>query len=265
MSKIDANETMAKVVEMIKAEDFQLSDLVYRKLFLTAKDAPSRKWSWLNQAAMAQNNTGDARTFAQWIAVKRHVKKGAKAFYIWAPNLKTVKETKEGRTEEKQKMYGFRPVCVFRYEDTEGEPLPEYEMELANLPLIGLSKEMGISVKSAPTSGNYAGYFNPAAAEIVLCTDDPSTWLHELSHAIDKKLCAEFNKDYAAGELVAETSAAVLLALFGLPNDIRTHSDYVRHYAEKDFLKAFNAVMGRIQAVVEFVVEYQEAKAEATA
>ena len=50
---------------------------------------PSDRWSFFNRLIMLMN-TEDARGFRQWKQVGRHVKKGAKAFYILAPvrNLK---------------------------------------------------------------------------------------------------------------------------------------------------------------------------------
>jgi len=91
---------------------------------------------------MFMNDTEDARGFRQWQKVGRRVKKRAKAFYILTPVRKKV-PVKVKREEERvndngeievveieetilvDKLVGFKPVPVFRYEDTEGEPLPE--------------------------------------------------------------------------------------------------------------------------------------------
>jgi len=266
MDKKSAQDSMADMVARIKAEDFSLSEVVSRKVFRRAPDAPSRKWSWLNQVAMIAENTADARTFNQWKEVGRTVKKGSHAFPIWAPNIKTVTEEKDGKEEKVDRLFGFRTLPVFAYESTEGEEIPAYHMELDTLPLVDIAKHLGVSVMTAPAAGQYYGVFKPFAQQITLCTNDPSTWLHELSHAIDFHLHkAEALTGYAAGELVAETCAAIFLDLFGLPNDLRRHSEYLRHYAEKDFLRAFNAVMNRIEAVVMYVVNFQEKAKEVSA
>lgn len=103
---------------------------------------PSDAWSFFNRLIMYMHDTCDARGFRQWRQAGRHVKKGAKAFYILAPIRKKI-PVKVKKEEEKvnengevevveieetiyvDKLVGFKPIPVFRYEDTEGEPLPE--------------------------------------------------------------------------------------------------------------------------------------------
>ena len=53
--------------------------------------------------------------------MNRYVKKGAKAFHIFVPYIKAVEDEETG--EETQVLKGFLSKPVFRYEDTEGEPL----------------------------------------------------------------------------------------------------------------------------------------------
>jgi hypothetical protein len=69
-------------------------------------------------------DTKDARGIRQWNKVNRYVKKGSKGFYILVPNIKKIEDEEAG--EERKVLVGFLARPVFRYEDTDGEPL-EYE------------------------------------------------------------------------------------------------------------------------------------------
>jgi hypothetical protein len=66
--------------------------------------------------------------FKRWTEVNRHVKRGAKAFYILRPI--TVKLHDQLDEDGKPKTFQrFKPIkSVFRLEDTEGDPLPEIEL-----------------------------------------------------------------------------------------------------------------------------------------
>ena len=87
-----------------------------KKIFVTRSDSkPSSSWSFCNQFIMILNGTCDARGFKQWKTVGRRVIKGKRAFYILAPCFAKIKENEE----EKQILYGFKSVPVFRLEDTE--------------------------------------------------------------------------------------------------------------------------------------------------
>ncbi len=116
-------------------------------------DIPADKWSFLNRVLMYLNETEDARGFRQWKQAGRYVKKGSKAFYILAPMLKKITaekslESGEKVKEEKQILAGFRAVPVFRFEDTEGEPIIREEYK-ANIPyeFNGIIQELGLKVQ----------------------------------------------------------------------------------------------------------------------
>ncbi|MBP3232797.1 MAG: hypothetical protein J6M33_10990, partial [Anaerovibrio sp.] len=86
---------------------------------------PSDCWSIGNQILQLIQHTEDARGFRQWKDVGRSVIKGRKAIHILAPMTFKVKKTNPvtGEEEERIVITGFRPISVFRYEDTEGEEL----------------------------------------------------------------------------------------------------------------------------------------------
>ena len=77
---------------------------------------PAAKWSLCNRTLMFFAGTSDARGFIQWMRAGRHVKKGAKAFFILAPKI-SKRENDEG--EEETFLSGFLAVPVFRMEDTD--------------------------------------------------------------------------------------------------------------------------------------------------
>ena len=86
---------------------------------------PSDKWSLGNQILQMIQHTDDARGFKQWQEVGRNVIKGRKAIHILAPLTHKVKKLNPdtGLEEERIVIVGFRPIPVFRYEDTEGKEL----------------------------------------------------------------------------------------------------------------------------------------------
>jgi hypothetical protein len=117
----EAMETLLKIFKEDNLE--KVARAVFR-----GGDIPADKWSFLNRVLMCLNDTEDARGFRQWQQVGRFVKKGSKAFYIIGPVTKKITEEKSlesGETvrEEKQIIAGFKGIPVFRFEDTEGEPI----------------------------------------------------------------------------------------------------------------------------------------------
>ncbi len=95
------------------------------QVFVHRKDnVPCRAWSWRNQLITALHGHPDARGFRQWEQVGRHVKKGAKAFYILSPCMKTVEE--KGTGDKKKVIYGFKGTAVFGFDQTDGKLLPSW-------------------------------------------------------------------------------------------------------------------------------------------
>ena len=119
-----------------------ISNFMNKSLF--GADVPMIKWSMLNQLACFIAGTQDARGYRQWQRIGRYVIKGKKAIWILAPNMAKIKKTHQEeievdglietveREEEVQKLFGFKTVPVFRYEDTDGEPL-EYEQRIQRI------------------------------------------------------------------------------------------------------------------------------------
>jgi antirestriction protein ArdC len=261
-------------------EGGNLPELIATSWLAAKADTPSAKWSLGNRVAMIAQGTQDARGFNQWKEVGRKVRKGAKAIYILGPCfVKRSKETaskadasgKETAAKDSElALVGFRGVPVFRFEDTEGEPLQasEYTPE-ALPPLQEVAERIGVQVSYSPKLANFLGRYIPQGKLIELCTHDAATWFHELAHAVDdylgsmKRARTKQDAAYKDGEVVAEFTAAALCHLYGIRyehNALR----YISHY-RKDAAKAVNRLFARIEAVLGFILETETADTEAQA
>ena len=92
--------------------------------------------------------------------------------------------------EKVEKLAYFKSVPVFRFEDTDGEPL-DYEMnniDLLSHPLLDVLNDLDITINVGPTFNGEYGSFCPSTKEIRLCTDSEQTFLHELSQEAEALL-----------------------------------------------------------------------------
>jgi len=264
-----------------------VSELVLRR---QAGDsgAPSSKWSISNQMLMLIHGTHDARGFKQWLAVGRRVKKGGKAFSILAPWFLPAAgigpggeagQTDYGEGGEAARVLrGFNPVPVFRFEDTEGDPLETYDYSPPSAPpLLDVAASMGIVVEYAPGEGGHLHGFYRHGQEreqIVLMDHSDGTFWHELAHAAharvlgwDKMHQRErgtrelFHRDKAAKEVVAEVSAAAIARLYGLDYSGNAWSYLKGYIAGKGGLRLVIGLLNEIAKVVTLIFEYAEGPA----
>ncbi|MCP3893919.1 MAG: antirestriction protein, partial [Bacteroides sp.] len=224
-------------------------------------DSPSENWSLLNRIAMITARTCDARTFKQWQKVERKVSKGSKAIHILAPIVKGYKtEDENGEEEKRQYISGFKALPVFRYEDTEGEPLIEAQVE-QSLPLLSRAQEWGITVTNAPGNEFYLGYYQQDREVIALATPSESVFFHELAHAAHKKVLTELTPGQdPLQEIVAELSAAALCRMVGKnPEDTTGNSyQYIKRYAEELEMSPYRAcmkVLAQTQKVLSLILD----------
>ncbi len=219
------------------------------KAFISAEEIPSSSWSLGNQVLMLFSGTTDARGYRQWEQVRRHVKKGSKAIYILIPMQKRIKDKNE---EDKTIVIGFRGMPVFRYEDTEGEPLQEYAPKVLP-PLFDLAAKNGIDVKWENTRHGEYGSIDPKRKEIVLSTEAPDTFLHELVHWYDNKNIKLKLKQDPEQETVAQLGACVLAKMYGYDSENYTWN-YIATYAKTDSPeevgRACFKVLSRVQKAI---------------
>jgi hypothetical protein len=155
------------------------------QVFIHRKDnVPCRSWSWRNQLLVALHGHADARGFRQGGHVRRHVRKGEKAFHILSPCVKTFVDEETG--EDKKVLYGFRGTPVFGLGQTDGESLPPRDPAidawLKSLPLREVADAWGLGVESF--NGRRASYLGRIGhgRGIALGVKNLSTWAHEMVH-----------------------------------------------------------------------------------
>jgi hypothetical protein len=156
------------------------------------------------------------------------VKKGAKSFYILAPLV--VKK------DDEERLIGFKPVAVFRAEDTDGQPLDYQSHQLPELPLMDKANEWGVNVKAVPGNYQYYGFFSQARKEIGLATPDECVFFHELSHAGHCRIVGGLKPGQdPMQEVVAELCGAALCRLVGKSGGkyFGNAYRYIGRYAEK--------------------------------
>ena len=223
---------------------------------------PSDKWSIGNRVLQLLQHTEDARGYKQWQAVGRQVKKGSHAIHILAPMTFKVKEKDALTGEEKEKVVvkGYRPIPVFRYEDTEGDALPyDHAYEPASRPtFFDVAAKMGIDVAYQPLKSNYLGCYKLSTNSIRLCAEDAVVYYHELAHAVHATFVDLRVFDRAKAEVVAEFSALVLANIAGIEGYEGQGLDYIEHYAQdhtpSSALKEIFSVLNDVEAIVNKVL-----------
>lgn len=251
-------QTTQKLLDMI--ESGNLPDYIARSVIQRKGGAiPSDYWSLGNRLLMLVHGTEDARGFRQWEQAGRKVKKGSRAFHILAPV--TVKKPKD--TEDGEEFYfvivGFKAVPVFRSQDTEGEPLPDYTPEDCSLPpLLEVAEHFGLSVEYKPFTGDAYGSYGVNSRQIALMSEDAPVFFHELAHAVHGTFRELKGGQHAEQEIVAETVAAALSVLYGYEGYLQSSVDYIKHYSKQtDPLKAIMGVLSDVQSVMDLILQVE--------
>lgn len=264
------NFTINKVVELFKIGNVPKSIALIT--FPPYKDIPSSNWSLLNRLIMISSDTSDSRGFKQWAEINRYPKKGSKAFHILAPKMRKYKKKEKDNDESQEKkaeedkpkliVTGFVPIPVFRYEDTEGDPVDYTPIELPDFPLIEKAYQWDIDVKGITFHGEFFGKYRQGLGEqIRLATPCESVFFHELAHAAHKRVKGELKGgQIPQQEIVAELSAQVLAQLVGteVESTLGNSYKYIKKYAmemEKDIDRACLSVIGDVEKVLNLILE----------
>ena len=257
------DDAVQNIMEMFKDQNFpqQLSITIIRK----SKDAPeipSDHWSILNRMLMVMvGRTLDARTFKQWEAAERHVKKGAKSFRIIAPITRKVTDEETG--EEKIKLIGFRAMPVFAVELTDGKPLPSFDYTPDQIPLntkklTKVIEKLGGTVKWAPIRGNALGFYRPSDKSITLSSPEFVTFAHEASHFVHDTIENILLVDPKKAEIIAELSASVLCEIVGEHGYEQQSYQYIQSYCKdkepKAVLSAINSVLTTVEKIINIII-----------
>lgn len=227
--------------------------------WLSITPVPMHDWSISNQCIALMQGTVDARGYKAWQQVGRQVKKGCHAIRIIAPM--PVKK-KDGKSDDDVVML-FRAVNVFRYEDTEGEPLHHEANEHINsLPWLDVADEWDITVLAGATkvTGSCGVYsYGGMGKRITLGVENLSTWAHELVHAAEDRLGKLKDSGHTEAEVVAELGGAVLLSLAGKNEeaDIGGCIKYINAHNDgkpNKTIKCIQRVMTRMVEAVDLIL-----------
>lgn len=249
-----AQAALNRVVEQFKAGD--LSPIVrVARIQRRGEPIPAEKWS-LSNRIMAYIQTGDldCRGYRQWQRVNRYVVKGARAAYILVPLLKTVVDEETGR--ERQRLCGFKTTSVFGLSQTDGEDLPEYDYEPAEMPpLMDVARRMGLDVSYQPLPEDRLGDIDKGGTQVRLGTYDVNTFFHELAHAAHARL----NGGLKGGqdpqqETVAEFTAAVLMRMYGMGDRSGNCWEYIKGYAD-DPIMAIVKALSTVEKVLALLLD----------
>ena len=134
----------------------------------------------------------------------------------------------------------------------------------SRFPLYQVAVAIGVTVKASMTFNAY-GYFQKHDKSITLGTDDVTTWMHELSHAVDAALPGK-SEDYAFNEVIAELSSCFLCSLYGLPHHEQHTKAYIESYKGRSpvAFKIANAV-DRVLEIYSYIAKYSETQQQNTA
>lgn len=230
---------------------------------------PSDTWSLGNQILQMIQGTNDARGYQTWKKNGRNVIRGRKAIHILAPMTYKVKKVNPdtGKEEEKVVITGFKPIPVFRYEDTDGKDLnylPDF-VPPDPPPFWNVADQLGIKVSYMPMLGNYLGRFNMREHTIKLCSEDAIVFFHELAHAVhntfvDLRQCGhEVDKI----EVTAEFAAVVLAHIQGITGYEHQGWEYIKNVTKNKenpeaALKFIFSVLSDVEKIVSIILEAAE-------
>lgn len=247
--KTNINDLLNQVIDAFKEPEKLVTTIAETQRWVT----PASKWSISNQMLLVLANTRDARGMQQWNEVGRRVKKGSKAIHILVPHAveKEVEEevtnqggTKEIKISKVPVSITFRPVPVFRVEDTLGyntvarrwEDVP-LTYEPRRLPsLMDKAEAWGIQVHYTAMEKDILGTFAPGPNKIRLSCEAPWVFYHELAHAAHHRTDPDEFKGIPnwKKEAVAELAANVLAILYedDYPTPSSASYNYIQGYAE---------------------------------
>ena len=129
--------------------------------------------------------------------------------------------------------YGYVPVLKRRDGTVDiNEHINRFRhFDVNNLPLIEVARHLNITVEKRETLEPY-GMFIPTENRIVMGSDNASTFIHELVHAIDFML-GTYTNDKNLDEVVTEFTTMVICMSYGIETDFHASMYYIDGYFDK--------------------------------
>lgn len=255
---LSKEESVRNLIQMFREQSFpeQIAlTIIRRREDDPLIKMPCQKYSLGNRLIMAFiGKTELCGTYRQWQEVGRQVRKGARAFGIFAPLTKTIiDKDAAGKETEKTILYGFKSIPVFPVESTDGEPLEKYDYTPEILPpFYDVCEKLGITVYWKPASRPAYGWYSPSTDSITMQSSDWAVFYHEASHSIRERIAD--TKDIATEEIIAELTSAVLMAMNGINSYQKQAYEYIRDYCEdKSPDKVLQVIFKSLNAVEEVV------------
>lgn len=197
--------------------------------------------------AMQRPDATLCNSYKRWQALGRQVRKGEKGITIIAPAPVKQQMIREKRDENQQPVLAqdgsheyeevtvtiprFKPVTVFAYEQTDGEPLPflipeELTASVENYELFmeAIKRTFVVPIRFDEIQGGAKGYYNLVEKEIVTHqgmseSQTMKTAVHECVHSLlhDRDVfLEEESKSRMTKEIEAESCAFCVCAAFNL-------------------------------------------------
>ncbi len=238
-----AQKALNRVVEQFQTGD--LSPVVKIVRLRRTHTVPFDNWSFSNRVlAYVQTGSTDLRGYRQWQKADRQVQKGSTAAFIWAPRIKKATDDDDNETV---RVIGFLSVAVFPDYATKGDSIPGSEQPPSELPpLADIAEKMSITTRWTPGG---LGNCNLDGTAITLGTHDPEVFFHELAHAAHARIDGLRPGQHTDQETIAEFTAAVLMALYGLGDRTGNAWRYIQSYSENP-LTAIQRALSTVEKVL---------------
>lgn len=256
--KIDA------VLRQLKDGVEGIQDSSQYRLFLTTM-SKFHNYSIANLILIARQKPGATRVagFVTWKDLGRWVKKGESGIAILAPVLPPKPKKEEGEEEEEVQLTPiyFKVVNVFDISQTEGKPLPEFDVPVltgeaneelfANMLALDTDQGLDVSFESRPhlnpeLKGQLSGksiWVKPDEAR----AQQLKSLLHETAHYYSEGVFRIPKRD---AETIAESAAYAVGAHFGFDSGTRSFP-YVALWAkDKKVLQANLAAIRKVTTVM---------------
>jgi antirestriction protein ArdC len=232
--------------ELRKQLEVGVTDILENQDFQKVLDYAAAFWNYsLNNSFLIASQFPTATHVAPyktWIKLGRQVLKGEKGIKILVPTpVKVRKEDGSVAISAKDgtelKRMAFKVGHVFDITQTEGEEPPEHGLKRGKIQgeyhgdvlitLVALAKEHGseTTFENPLKASNALGYYAPADRSIHVLSDRPvnemtKTMIHETAHALEFSLKIQpGERDYAAGEAIAEGAAYIVSKALGVDTD----------------------------------------------